>query len=107
MSSSEIHNTTDSNATTIRIHRGQDFVSEFIYALADLLGREPENISPLQQAVDSDAIGALFSPPENSAERFSGTLSFPFESVTVYIDAQPHLAADSNQQVVQISVTHN
>lgn len=106
MSSSEIHNATGSDTTTIRISHGQDFVSEFIYALTDLLDWDPEELPPLQQAVDTDAMEALFSPPENSTERFTGTLSFPFETVTVYIDAQPHAAASVDQQVVQISVTH-
>lgn len=53
---------------------------------------DPTELEPLNDAVDPDALDALFAPREGGTPRRPGTVSFRFAGFTVTVDADGTVA---------------
>lgn len=60
-----------------------------VETVSDALEADPTELGPLYEAVDPDALDALFEPPERFT---SGRVTFTFEGCTVTVDADGWVA---------------
>lgn len=67
---------------------GPDSVSATVVAcLAEYLDVDARELEPLEHAVDTDALDAVFATRANGMQRRRGELSFPFEGYRITVRA--------------------
>jgi hypothetical protein len=79
------------NAYTSKFVRGPDTPTSIrvVETVADALGTEPNELGPLYETVDPDALDLLFESPRRFT---SGCVTFTFEGCNVTVDADGWIA---------------
>lgn len=82
-----------SEHTVVHDWQGEVPLSTTILSLVgSAMDADPTELEPLNDAVDPDALDALFAPREGGTPRRPGTLSFQFAGFTVTVDADGTVA---------------
>lgn len=68
--------------------------STVVMAVAAVLDRDVTELDPLDDAVDPDALDALFVPKPDGTERGGGELSFRFGGCTVTVASRGEIVVD-------------
>jgi hypothetical protein len=76
--------TTDAAATT-GVDRGLPTAQRVVRAVSSRLGVDSLDLPPLYDAVDPDALDALFSDPPGMSWSRTGTVSFEYATCTVFV----------------------
>lgn len=61
--------------------------------VASLLEVDPLELPPLYDAMDPDALDALFANDDGLSSTRAGTVSFPYADCTVFVDGTGRVAA--------------
>ena len=64
---------------------GSEIHEQIVVGVATLENADPKTLPPLFDAVDPDALEAIFADPENEAVRI-GTVEFPYAGHTISIE---------------------
>lgn len=90
----------------LTIEQGQDFVSEFMLAVGELLGELPDDFPALYEAIDADALAALFGPTQPPNSQFEGTLSFRIGDHMVHLETLSGVEGQATEDKVLITITN-
>lgn len=84
-----------------------DFTAEFVQELADLLDTELEDLPDVYEYIDPEALESLFAPTNPGTRRFSGSLTFKYDTyyVTIGTSEFPTETAGDGETEVSIVVT--
>lgn len=71
-----------------RLPYGDDVSFAVVEAVSVATDKPPTEIGPLSDAVDPEALNELFAPTFSNHVREEGQIHFPFEGLSVVIDAR-------------------
>lgn len=104
MSTRDIQYHADS-AKTLTIREEHDFVTEFMYALSELLGGLPEDFPPLHDYIEPEVLESLFGPAKPPNGRFEGTLTFRMGMHMIHLETYPGTGTNGEDGKVLLAVT--
>lgn len=75
--------------------RNDILVSEVIRTVAAYADKEPEDLPPLNEVIDADALEALFGPrPDGTARQATGEVRFQYAGFLVCVAADGQVALE-------------
>lgn len=81
-----------------------DFTAEFVQELADLLDTDLEELPDVYSYIDPEALEALFTPASPGTRRFSGSLTFKYDTYYVTIGTSEFPTETAGAEETQISI---